>query len=375
MIHENRIELLDETWRPPSGGGKGKGKGKGRSGVTTLLAVAYLASRASSNSGGGTRRAKLDRVTRRVPEVMVKVTGRQRGGGHTAAHLDYIARHGKLDVETSDGERITGKANVESLANEWSAQEELTTRRREPLTSISMILSMPPGSDPEIVRHAARAFARTELEQFPWAMALHTDTDHPHVHLTVAARGEDDARFDPRKADLTRYREVFARELRARGQEAEATPRRARGIVQKHETTPVRKMRERAEEGRGAMPLVLQAAERASSNLMTEDPLRPRPWEMAIVKRQSEVRTAHRTVAAELISSDDPADKRLGEQTLAFLASLPSPATRDRQASFDLAAGRRERDRSQGAEPQRAKPEPRSPTVTAKPREIDGPEI
>jgi len=374
VIHENRIELLDETWRPPSGGGQGKGKGKGRSGVTTLLAAAYLATRQSS-SGGGTRRAKLDRLTRRVPEVMVKVTGRQRGGGHTAAHLDYIARHGKLDVETSDGERITGKANVESLANEWSAQEELTTRRREPLTSISMILSMPPGSDPEIVRHAARAFARTELEQFPWAMALHTDTDHPHVHLTIAARGEDDARFDPRKADLARYREVFARELRARGQEAEATPRRARAVVQKHETTPVRKMRERAEEGRGEMPLVLQAARRVSSNLMTEDPLRPRPWEMAIVKRQSEVRTAHQTVAAELISSDDPADKRLGEQTLVFLANLPSPATRDRQASFDLAAGRRELDRSQGAESQRAKAEPRPPTATAKPREIDGPEI
>lgn len=110
MIDEKQIGLLDEAWRPPSGGGTG------RSRVTTFLAAAYLATRPSSNSGGGTRRAKLDRVTRRAPEVMVKVTGRQRGGGHTAAHLDYIARHGKLDIETSDGELITGKANVESLA-------------------------------------------------------------------------------------------------------------------------------------------------------------------------------------------------------------------------------------------------------------------
>src|SRR3546814_3722738 len=34
------------------------------------------------------------------------------------------------------------------------------------------------------------SFARVELsERFSYALALHTDTDQPHVHITVAAEG------------------------------------------------------------------------------------------------------------------------------------------------------------------------------------------
>lgn len=46
-------------------------------------------------------------------------------------------------------------------------------------------------------------------------LALDTDTDHPHVHLTVATEGMEGSRFNPRKADLHHMRETFARELRA----------------------------------------------------------------------------------------------------------------------------------------------------------------
>src|SRR3546814_20510409 len=60
-------------------------------------------------------------------------------------------------------------------------------------------------------------------------LALHTDTPRPHVHLTVQAEGLDRNRFNPRPVQLNRFRERFARELRARGVAAEATPRRARG--------------------------------------------------------------------------------------------------------------------------------------------------
>src|SRR3546814_3256272 len=64
-------------------------------------------------------------------------------------------------------------------------------------------------------------------------LALHTDTDHPHVHLTVATAGADSTRFNPRKADLHHMRETFAHELRVRGIAAEATHSSARGNVQK----------------------------------------------------------------------------------------------------------------------------------------------
>jgi len=347
VIHENQIEFLDETWRAPSR------RAKARSGVPMMLATAYVATRPSG--GTGQRRAKLERLAKKAPEAMVKVTGRQRGGAHTLAHLDYIARHGKLEVETSDAEMLRGKERLEEIAAEWSLREDGTTKRRDPLTSVSMILSMPPGSDPEIVRNAARAFARVEMERFPYVMALHTDTDHPHVHLTVAARGEGGERFNPRKDDLARYRETFARELQARGMEAEATPRRARGIVQKRETMPVRKMRDRADSGQGETPRVLQAARRTTEAMMGESPPGYRAWEEQTFVRQAKVRTAYAAAADQLAASSSPADRALAATTRAFLKEMPEPATRDREAH--LAAHRaRTADPAKAVEPLRLPP-------------------
>lgn len=285
---------------------------------------------------------------------MVKVTGRQRGGAHTLAHLDYIARHGKLEVETSDAEILRGKERLEEIATEWALKEDGTTKRRDPLTSVSMILSMPPGSDPETVQNAARAFARVEMERFPYVMALHTDTDHPHVHLTVAARGEGGERFNPRKDDLARYREAFARELRARGLEAEATPRRARGIVQKRETMPVRKMRERADSGRGELPRVLQAARRTIAAMIGESPPSYHPWEEQTFVRQAKVRTAYAEAADKLAASSSPADQALAAATRAFVKTMPEPATRDRAAHLTA-------HRARTADPAKALAPPRSP--------------
>ncbi|WP_367947071.1 hypothetical protein [Sphingopyxis sp. BSNA05] len=75
-----------------------------------------------------------------------------------------------------------------------------------------------------------RALAHAEFsDNHDYVMALHTDTPRPHVHLTVQAEGLDRTRFNPRPVQLSRLRERFARELRARGVVAEATPRRARG--------------------------------------------------------------------------------------------------------------------------------------------------
>lgn len=347
MSEGPKIEFLDSTWRPPVGGKRTASKGKLKIG----------SGRKPNNSGGGgsidATRAKLARVTNRAPEVMVKVSGRQRGGGHTAAHLEYIGRHGKLEVETSDGEKLESVKELRELAQEWADDEAATTRRREPLTSVSLVLSMPPGTDPDTVYRAARAFAQTELERFPYAMALHTDADHPHVHVTVAARGEGGERFNPRKEDLAGWRESFARELRARGIEAEATPRRARGVARKHERTSVRKMRERAENGDAEMPRVLQSSRIEAAALLAERPTQPRPWEVQAVVRQSEIRASYERAASELDATGDPADRKLAEQTRAFVASMPAPLTRDRELARQISE-RTRRDRTDGEEMARA---------------------
>lgn len=77
---------------------------------------------------------------------------------------------------------------------------------------------------------AGREFAREEFGlQHRYAMVLHTDEDHPHVHLVVAHRMDGQARLNIRKADLRRYREQFARQLRSQGVSANATPAQLRG--------------------------------------------------------------------------------------------------------------------------------------------------
>ena len=177
---------------------------------------------------GPTARAKLARIVRKAPEVVVKVTGRQRGGSHVTAHLDYIGRKGDVDIETRDGEILTAKEDIAERAAEWS--DTLEWRSRPTVSSVSLIFSMPEGTDPHKVLGAVRALAHAELsDNHDYVLALHTDTPRPHVHLTVQAEGLDRNRFNPRPVQLNRFRERFARELRARGVAAEATPRRARG--------------------------------------------------------------------------------------------------------------------------------------------------
>jgi hypothetical protein len=353
MSDETDLLFLADTFRPPSGKGK-----RDRGGRMAAAAVAIAArpvpsqakrlKTARTESQGGTgstaQRAKLERLTNRAPEVVVKVSGRQRGGAHTAAHLEYIGRHGKLDVETRDGDTIDNVGDLRDLAREWTEDEEHGKTRRERLTSISMVLSMPPGTDPDTVYQAAKAFARTELEHFPYAMALHTDEEHPHVHLTVAARADDGVtKFNPRKEDLAGYREAFARELRERGIEAEATPRRARGIVQKPERTGVRKMRERAEAGGGSKSRVAQGSQAQAMAMAKEAKPAPRPWEVQTVVRQSAIRADYEKAAKALDQSNDPADRELARRTRAYVADMPSPMTRDRERSIAIARSLRPR--------------------------------
>jgi type IV secretory pathway VirD2 relaxase len=134
-------------------------------------------------------------------------------------HFGYVARHGKLAVRSSEGEIIDDPKRLKEIAQDWAMLDEaMNEHGRDRPTSLSLVLSMPGGSaDPETLQDAAQAFARILFEDnHAYMLALHTDTDHPHIHLTVATEGADGRRFNPRKADLHHMRETFAHELRAR---------------------------------------------------------------------------------------------------------------------------------------------------------------
>ena len=91
------------------------------------------------------------------------------------------------------------------------------------------MLSMPRGTDPLSLQHAAREFAKIEMADHTYVMVLHDHQANPHLHISVRAESKHGKRLNPRKAALHRWRETFAEKLRDRGVEAEATRQATRG--------------------------------------------------------------------------------------------------------------------------------------------------
>ena len=308
---------FEEVWRP------------------AVTPRAYPQAVLAALTGPAAVRARLGRLARRVPEVMVKVTGRTRDAAHLRAHLDYITRRGALAAEGPEGALVAGRDEVQETAAAWAAAVELDPRRRagSPL-SLSVVLSMPAGTDALALRDAARAFAdQTFGGRRDYLLALHTDADHPHVHLSVCALGWDGRRLNPKKADLEAWRQGFAQALREHGIEAEATPRRARGVVRKSERTAVRRLRERWAAGAGPAPRVLAASLRAAASGR-----QPAPWEAAAARRRAQAQALYAAQARLLAGSDDADERRLAAQIASFVAQMPEPLTRD--AALRRALGR-----------------------------------
>lgn len=174
-------------------------------------------------------------VTRRAPQVMVKVTGGGRGMGAIAAHFRYICKNGQLRIEDDRGVVREGKEAMHDLVVQWRVSGSLipeTSHRRE---AFNIMLSMPQGTDAQTVLKAARGFARRELRDHHYVMVLHEHQANPHVHLSVKAESNDGKRLTPRKTDLHRWRETFAEKLRELGVEAEATRQASRGVNRRDE--------------------------------------------------------------------------------------------------------------------------------------------
>ncbi|KQW57638.1 relaxase [Variovorax sp. Root411] len=200
---------------------------------------------------GADQIAQIQRTVSRTPEVMVKVSGGGRDVGGVEAHLRYIGRHGKLPLETDEGLVQQGRGAARETVTDWQlelcrsqykpkpAQGEKDTRAK---LVHNIVLSMPAGTPPEKVLAAARVFARENFAlQYRYAMVLHTDQPHPHVHLVVKCEHE----FEPgkrlyiRKETLRQWREQFAALMREQGVAANATPRQLRGQVRKPYRDPI----------------------------------------------------------------------------------------------------------------------------------------
>ncbi|WP_439400338.1 relaxase/mobilization nuclease domain-containing protein (plasmid) [Bradyrhizobium sp. PMVTL-01] len=269
-------------------------------------------------------RAKFERIVRRAPEVMVKITGRTKSAAHLKSHLAYITRNGELDAETEQGATLAGRLGLKDLQQRWEDDSVLDDkRRRDGSLSINIILSMPAGTDAIAVKDSARAFA---IETFGYnhdhVFVQHLDDKHPHVHLTVRSLGHDGKRLNPRKADLQAWRERFAGELRLRGIAAEATPRRTRGRVRKADRGAVLAMRKRK-----FTPDVDRLARKEVLSEVRDGRTAEQPWDEKIKSRQDAIRRRYLDYAAELLRSEAVADHALARQTLQFVNDMPAVET------------------------------------------------
>jgi hypothetical protein len=245
-------------------------------------------------------------VVRRVPQVMVKVTGGGRGMKAISAHLRYISKNGRLEIEDEHGQTMRGKESLREMADDWRFGGSLiedTSDRRE---AFNIMLSMPRGTDPASVQWAARAFARVELSDHKYVMVLHDHQANPHVHISVRAESKHGKRLNPRKADLHRWRETFADKLRARGIEAEATRQATRGVSRRYPSL-----------------WQLKAGEGGRLRKLGSTPTRRAAIHLGLV------RAAWREIATALASTGSAADRQLADSITRFAAGAPMPSLQE----------------------------------------------
>ncbi len=243
-------------------------------------------------------RARIEAtVVRRAPQVMVKVNGR-------------------LDIEDDRGEVLRGKGDLRGLADDWrfgGTPIGDSGFRRE---AFNIMLSMPRGVDPLYVLKAAREFARAELGDHKYVMVLHDHQANPHVHLSVRAESRSGKRLNPRKADLSRWRQTFAEKLRGWGVEAEASARVVRG------------------QGRGGEPLWqikaredhrlrLVVAQRSNATKPLSSAKSREAWSRLAAALQSSDQLDDRKLAAAADSFSRHVDKQKGQSSMVQDRQMP----------------------------------------------------
>lgn len=302
--------------------------------------------------GGPARRDRLspsliEHITltvRRAPEVMVKVLTRgQPTVSGVRRHLDYLRfrEDGEIELETDDGRRLTSQSAAKDLTDEWDLVLDAARSRTnlEPRGARSaklihkVVFSMPAGTAPQKVLEAVRNFAREEFAlKHRYAMVLHTDEPHPHVHMVIKAVSEQGERLHIRKATLREWRREFARQLRALGVAANATERAVRGNSRSPKPDGIYRAEERGA-CRRTLSRIAAEEERSTAGPQTE------PGKATLLETRREVEEGWRAVSERLVAEGH---RELAAEVDRFLAQMPPPRT-DREQMADLLRERRQK--------------------------------
>jgi hypothetical protein len=260
---------------------------------------------------------------------MVKVLNRGRKGLRAVArHIDYLTRKGELEIETDGGERLKGKGAEDVLLGDWnleidaerpSADLKPRATRDPPKLVQKLLFSMPAGTPPKKVLAAVRDFAREEFgAKNRYAMVLHMDEPHPHVHVVVKSMGYDGKRLNIRRDTLREWRREFARHLREHGVAANATERVVRGVTKPQKTDGIHRAA-----SRGASTHWRERAELVAAE-MRRGELRPETGKARLLETRRQIIRGWSEIADDLIVQNQG---QLAIAVRQFTRNLPPVST------------------------------------------------
>lgn len=285
---------------------------------------------------------QLRLTVRRAPEVVINVRGSRRANDNderaiqgVLRYMMYISRNGQLPLPNEHGEQVEGIGAVREAHASWDLDmQRMRGAKSEALhPSFNIIFSMPADTDSATILDAVSAVARERFSGHQYVMTVHTpQTDpadnppaHPHVHLVLRAEDENGLRMHIRKGTLRLWREQFAKELRARGIEANATSRAERGKSIKSKGSAEWHIQKRYEEnvrqGKRATPSRARAARiLEAAHELTDAPVRERPWEIAMAARRRDVLRELNTNMERLRQEGEDA---LANEVQQFISEMP----------------------------------------------------
>ncbi|MGH8276602.1 MAG: relaxase/mobilization nuclease domain-containing protein [Steroidobacteraceae bacterium] len=294
---------------------------------------------------------QIARTVARAPEVVVKVTRGATSTSGAIAHLRYIDRNGELDIETDEGERLKGKGIEKEITADWDLDSTRAHGRGpyrgkpgpKPARLVhNVILSMPKGTPPEKLLLASRDFAREEFGlKHRYALVLHTDQDHPHVHLVIKAVSEDGKRLNIRKATLRDWRGLFARHLREHGIATNATERAVRGQTRSGFKDGIHRASLRGDSRHLRRRGVHIAQE------LGDGGLKPNPGKTKLLDTRRDVIAGWQAAADALLAAGQDA---LAQKIWEFIGAMHPPLTTDEQLAAKLEERTRTRERERQEE-------------------------
>jgi hypothetical protein len=193
---------------------------------------------------------------------------------------------------------MQGRDAHKALIKDWHLELSRGQYRRSTKLVHNLVLSMPASTPPEKLLAAARRFAREKFAvQHRYAMVLHTDQRHPHVHLVVKAERElGQERLPITKPMLREWRADFAQALREQGIAANATPGVLRGRTKRKNRDGLFRA-----ESRGASTLLRSRVQTIADELARTGAIQD-PARNALLETRKALR-AHWARTAELLEA------------------------------------------------------------------------